>query len=344
MAIEFRCTHCDKLLSTQSGTEGQKAKCPQCGTIQVIPNSSSAAGQGVRQFDAPAPRQPDFAPPPEAPPPRDPNFADTAPYARRPGEANPYESPLAYSQAATVPRGFNPTQIELGETFSKTWQIYKANLGACMGGTFVMVACSILIGGLVQALLLPLGALLGRDAFIVTWVLQQVVGQVISAFFYIGIILFMLRIARGQSPEFGLLFGGGPFLLYGFAIQIIVFLATLGGFILLVVPGIIIALMLSQAMFMLVDQRADIAGSLKMSVETMKGNKLTVFGIWLLGGLLTILVTVFTCGIGMLFALPFMTLLTAVVYLSVTGQRTVEDPAAHYDRERPFEAPGMQPT
>ena len=43
MSIQFRCTHCEKLLSTQAGTEGQKAKCPQCGTVLVIPDASSAA-------------------------------------------------------------------------------------------------------------------------------------------------------------------------------------------------------------------------------------------------------------------------------------------------------------
>lgn len=41
MAIEFRCTGCDKLLRTGDHTGGLPAKCPECGTLQTIPNYGS---------------------------------------------------------------------------------------------------------------------------------------------------------------------------------------------------------------------------------------------------------------------------------------------------------------
>ena len=329
MSIEFRCTHCDKLLTTQAGSEGQKAKCPQCGTLQVIPDASSpAAPEGVDKLDAP--------------PPRDLGLAATQAHPQE--TANPYQSPSDDSTPPPVQRGFNPTQIDLGETFSTTWQIYKANLGACMAGTFLMIVCSSAVGGIGQVLLAIGGSNLDGGAFVTFWLLQQVVAQAINAFFFIGIILFMLRIARGESAEFGLLFAGGPFFVYGAALQIIVFLATLGGFILLIIPGVIIALMLSQVMFVLVDQRADIGSSLKLSVEIMKGNKLTVFAIGLVGGVVSVLITLFTCGIGLLFVLPFMMLIPAVIYLRVTGQKTAVDGGAGYGVERPLDNSGMQPT
>lgn len=37
MAIEFRCTECDKLLRTPDDTAGKQAKCPECGAIMQIP-------------------------------------------------------------------------------------------------------------------------------------------------------------------------------------------------------------------------------------------------------------------------------------------------------------------
>jgi hypothetical protein len=42
MTISFRCNNpnCQKSVNAPDGTEGRKARCPQCGTIQVIPTSA----------------------------------------------------------------------------------------------------------------------------------------------------------------------------------------------------------------------------------------------------------------------------------------------------------------
>lgn len=52
MAIEFRCTQCNKLLRTGDDTAGKRVKCPDCGTISEIPTP---------EIDLP------IAPPPELP-------------------------------------------------------------------------------------------------------------------------------------------------------------------------------------------------------------------------------------------------------------------------------------
>ena len=41
MSIEFRCTSCEKLLRTADHTGGLPAKCPECGTLQTIPDYGS---------------------------------------------------------------------------------------------------------------------------------------------------------------------------------------------------------------------------------------------------------------------------------------------------------------
>ncbi len=38
MSIEFRCKGCEKLLRTGDHTGGLPAKCPECGTLQTIPD------------------------------------------------------------------------------------------------------------------------------------------------------------------------------------------------------------------------------------------------------------------------------------------------------------------
>jgi phage FluMu protein Com len=43
MAIEFRCTQCNKLLRTADESAGKKAKCPECGQILRVPALETAA-------------------------------------------------------------------------------------------------------------------------------------------------------------------------------------------------------------------------------------------------------------------------------------------------------------
>jgi TM2 domain-containing membrane protein YozV/phage FluMu protein Com len=43
MAIEFRCTNCNRLLRVGDDTAGKRAKCPQCSTVLTIPAATAAA-------------------------------------------------------------------------------------------------------------------------------------------------------------------------------------------------------------------------------------------------------------------------------------------------------------
>jgi phage FluMu protein Com len=42
MAIDFRCPRCDRLLRTDDDTAGKQAKCPQCGTVMMVPTGAAA--------------------------------------------------------------------------------------------------------------------------------------------------------------------------------------------------------------------------------------------------------------------------------------------------------------
>src|SRR5262245_24500282 len=98
MSIEFRCTACDKLLRTPVGSEGRKAKCPQCGTISVVPGerepepaAASAAGAvDERLFRTPA-----------------------------------TDETVAWTPSADD--AIRPRKIELGEVFSRAWKLFNAN-------------------------------------------------------------------------------------------------------------------------------------------------------------------------------------------------------------------------
>lgn len=85
------------------------------------------------------------------------------------------------------------------------------------------------------------------------------------------------------------------------------------GFVLLIIPGIIMALAYSMAMFIIVDN--DISGSdaLKASKEMMRGHKLDyfIFGLSFIGWFLLV---PFTLGLLLIWLIPYMTVANTLFY------------------------------
>jgi phage FluMu protein Com len=319
MAIEFRCTSCGKLLRTADGTSGKQAKCPECGALMTIPAATAPAG----------------APPPT--PIGDNPFGPAGPQSPFGADSgNPYQSPSPFSPIGTAqPSGpIRATKLDLGDAFRRTWAIFKPNWGICLAVLIIVFAINFgvqMVCGFVPIV----GALLAM-AFQI-WI-------------NIGQTLFFLKKARGQNVEIGEVFQGWPYfwtvllasllvglMVFGIAIVCVglpvvvgliisreatIVLAIIGG-IIAFVAIIYLMLVLSQFNFLIIDRRAGVIESLKMSKELMEGNKTTLFLIGFLCGLIS-LVAAIPCGLGLLGALPFVNLMYPVVYLIITGQPTAD--------------------
>src|SRR5690606_26481769 len=76
MPIEFRCSQCQKLLRTPDDTAGKQAKCPSCGAVVPIPETSQATdadlgatqAYGGSSYAVEAPAPPSGGPNPYASP------------------------------------------------------------------------------------------------------------------------------------------------------------------------------------------------------------------------------------------------------------------------------------
>ncbi len=299
MTVEFRCTQCDKLLRTPDGTEGKKAKCPECGTVLTIPVPVTEA--------EPVALVPEQAPPPPHQP-----------------SANPYQSPAAGEMRAAVPpdevrRGFQPTRIDLGEVMGRAWQIYKGRFWPCVGTGFLfLVLNNVILEGVLYV---------AQQSGLIEGTAIISFGIVVFIFLSLGIFIYMLKVARGEPTGVADLFNGGALLLSAIGILVLCFVAVHLGFILFIIPGIIVSLMFSQSIPILIDQQTGVIDSLRFSAQVTKGNKLTLFAIGCVSSLLTIL-GVLACGVGIIFVLPYLSLLAAVSYLMMSGQSTVADPRA----------------
>jgi uncharacterized membrane protein len=85
-----------------------------------------------------------------------------------------------------------------------------------------------------------------------------------------------------------------------------------------------VSLVFSQFTYLIVDRNAGPIDSLKMSADVTRGNRLTIFLIWLAFGAASFGLILFTCGLGMFVVMPVGSLLWAIMYLAMTGQRTAD--------------------
>lgn len=137
-------------------------------------------------------------------------------------------------------------------------------------------------------------------------------GGVIS----VGLCRFLLDMAtKRREPRFDTLFSSFNIYLKTLGLNILITLAVLAGTLLFIVPGIIVALMFSQAFYILSeDPSKSITQCINESVNLMSGHKwelfylnLTFIGWWLL--------SLVTLGIAALWVAPYQKLTEANFYL-----------------------------
>lgn len=300
MPIEFRCTRCNKLLRTAESAVGKQAKCPECGTIVTVPGPGPAAAS-------------------DAPPP-----------AHQADSLNPYQSPMAAGESPFGPAvaggAIVKTTIDLGDVFNRTWVLFKQTWGMCLAVLVVVWIISIVFNVVVGGLAGALGAMSkDQTVAVLCSLLSNLVTTAFGVWLGIGQARFFLKTARGQPAALGDVFTGGPYFVSVFLATLLVGLIVGLGTILCIVPGVILALMFSQFYYLILDRNTGIIESLSMSRELTAGNKLTLFAIWMLSVLL-IIAAVIPCGLGLLVAAPYFTLMYAMIYLIITGQPTAADP------------------
>jgi hypothetical protein len=342
MTIEFHCPYCQKLLKTADDKAGVRANCPGCGQAVTVPDLAHEAAQadhspGHDQSAVAAPATPDA----------------TAAVSEDDGGGTAVSAPTKICpmcgetilQAATRCRycGENlvavrpegaPTQVEAGEMLSQTWGLYKSHLGLLVGSIVIVgaisgavaIAGSVLQQVLALAMIGPQGGRPGNNqagaaiAILGMTLISTTINLAVSAYLQAGLHVLLLRIARRENAEFSDLFAGGRFF-WRFFWGSLLFQIMIGvGLLLLIIPGIILALMFWPYLYIMVDRDKGVIDSLSFAREVTTGNHLVVLVLFLAGLGITLLGIFPGCGIGLLFTVPFAELLWAVTYCGISGQ------------------------
>ncbi len=136
----------------------------------------------------------------------------------------------------------------------------------------------------------------------------------------LGLVFFVMKLARDQKVEINDLFDG--FNNFGSAaiLNLLIAVYTILWSLLFIIPGIIAILRYSQAYFILNDNPDMSPGeAINQSKQMMRGNKgkMFILGLSFIGW---IIVTALTFGIGSLFLTPYLYVSLAVFYKEVSGE------------------------
>jgi uncharacterized membrane protein len=149
---------------------------------------------------------------------------------------------------------------------------------------------------------------------------SSVVGLVAGSFIAGGIVSFALKVARGQPVEFGDVFAGGKYFGRMFVAGICASIAVSIGCCLLIVPGVIVSIGISQYSYLVVDQNLGGIDALKKSWDMTNGHRMNIFVFFLLAFLVAIAGYI-ACIIGVLLvSVPVLTIAAAYIYLSIKGE------------------------
>ena len=217
--------------------------------------------------------------------------------------------------------GGAPQPWDIGETMSLAFEGFKRSWGVLVGSYLLVFVVSTL-PRLAPTVLVMLGVLdRGSALTMLTSLFFALIGFAIQCFFQTGLIKIWLAVARGQAPNFSDLFSGGNLILVIFATLFLVGVVSGLGFILLIVPGVILALGLMFAQFFVVDAGMGPIAAMKASWQITNGHKGKLFLLVLVGIPLTI-VGLIACCVGVFAAVSIVFVAQAIVFVRLSGRGT----------------------
>ncbi len=213
-----------------------------------------------------------------------------------------------------------PVDLDVMPILERCWQLLTANVGVVVAAIVFQVVPGVAIGFLQSGIQVvmenaePEIAMMLGGLYLGTLVLNLL----INVFVTLGIARVYSRIARGLPADVTMLFGEGRRYLQGLVATLLYTIAIMTGMLLFIIPGFIAAVGLQFWMYALVDQDLPAVDALKESWRLTDGYKVTIFLTNLAIGIVALVVTCATCGLGYLVTLPLLLLSTAVIYHSLT--------------------------
>ncbi len=269
--------------------------------------------EGITDW-TPAGAVPEFA---SSPPP----VPASVPVATAPaGPLNPYQAPES-SWMEQVSQIGDPVlgqeiipgsqPLDIVECIKRAFELTKRHFGILIGAGVVywvvlfvfQLATGFAARPFGQPYMTPDGMMvtppMATVAGTVVWILNQILG----IFLGLGLARVGLNVVSGKEATVGMLFGEGRKMMTAVGATILYVLMVAVGFVLLIVPGIYLALRFGQFQNAIVDKDLGVIDSLKYSARLTEGNKMNLFGLYILLVLIAIAGAIALL-VGLIFTIP----------------------------------------
>ncbi len=224
-----------------------------------------------------------------------------------------------------------PSLVEISDVFRRLYYVFLSQPWLCIAiellALVIPTAAALPIRLLVFATAIAAEAEPAIALPLVFLLVVVVIGTfVLALWLRIGAMIAFLKIARGEPADVKDLFSGRPYLGRVVGASLVIGLMVLGGYLLCIVPGIILALMYSETLYLIVDRDMRVGQALACSRQITRGNKAMLLLIGLVAALVGGAIMQVSGGLAMLIVYPAFSVIGAVTYLVMTGQPTVDRP------------------
>ncbi len=217
--------------------------------------------------------------------------------------------------------------FSIKEAFTFAWNTFKKEPWLYGGVALGLLIVSMIVNSITRDMDGILGLILSVAGVLVQWWL------------YLGLARMALSAHAGQPVTYKMMYGEKWDVLYRYALaMILTLIVTAIGFILLIVPGIIVMLMLSMVIFTVLDKGMKPVDALKESRRLTDGHKWSLF-VFILAAIVLNIIGAIPFGLGLLVTVPLTVLALTFIYKKL-DQRVQMEPVA---KEMPAPAPAPAP-
>jgi hypothetical protein len=207
-------------------------------------------------------------------------------------------------------------RLDLASILSEAWTLTKGSKTVILGAAVITFAISS-AGNLVNGLASATGA---PDVLVLLSLLISLAGMAVSYGINAGTYVYAIKRASGDpSASFGDVFSRLPIIGPLFVMMLLYGVLVCAGFLLLVVPGIYLALGYVLALPLMAERGTGVWESLETSRKAIHQQWFTVLAVVLVAGVVVGVGGVLTLGIGLIWLWPWGTMVFAILYREIFG-------------------------
>ncbi len=222
-----------------------------------------------------------------------------------------------------------PGRVNFG-WISEAFEIFKVNAGIWIVATLALIFVPGIFGFIIGLVFGAAGAAAGAGSTggfgsspfssglpIATQLVVQAFTLAYQAFLYGGLYGMAVKQVRGEPISFNDIFSGGRYFLPMLGFQILYALAVAFGFLLLIVPGLLVASLMIPTYAQIADG-VSFSDAISRSIDGMKRDMWNGIAFLFVMGLV-ILVSLIPCGLGVFVTYPMLWIVSALAYRDMVG-------------------------